>query len=182
MTDKYSSGLDKVYEKLLVDYVNKGINLLEIGIAGGGSLLMYEKMLPDANVYGFDIIERPESLKNSKSVTKVINQNDSLSVESFASEFGPFDVIIDDGSHFTKETSNCFDILWKHLKKGGIYVIEDWVVGILAKNSPNIEYSSSVSGMDRLVFDIASKKIELGIEAFKIVMEENTQSYAVYKK
>ena len=38
---------------------------------------------------------------------------------------GDFDIIIDDGSHKMNHQQISFDVLFPHLKSGGIYVIED---------------------------------------------------------
>jgi len=40
-------------------------------------------------------------------------------------ESGPFDIIIDDGSHINNNVITTFNHLFPKLKKGGIYVIED---------------------------------------------------------
>jgi predicted O-methyltransferase YrrM len=182
LTDKNISGLDKVYENLLLKYKGKAITLLEIGVWNGGSMLMYEKMLPDAKIYGIDILPRPDCLKDSKVITRVMDQNDTKSLDALAQEAGGFDVIIDDGSHFTLETRRCFNTLWKHVKKDGLYVIEDWAVSIKEKSSLNTDYMLSVLGMDMLVFQIASKVMELGMTAAEISIKNSWQSYAVYRK
>ncbi len=178
-TDKYISGLDKVYQRLLSKY--KNISLLEIGIHHGGSMLMFENMLPNSTIYGFDILPRPKSLQNSKVITRVIEQNDSKSIESFAGEFGNFDIVIDDGSHFIEETRNCFDTLWKHVKSGGLYIIEDWTVAYCAYDKKD-KFSKCI-GMDNLIFDIALRKMELGINSIEIVFRNHPSlSYAAYGK
>jgi SAM-dependent methyltransferase len=182
-TDKFLNGLDKMYERILTPYKDKHISLFEIGIAEGGSLLMFERLLPDAKIYGIDILPRPESLKDSKIETRVIDQNNIQAIEALANEAGDFDVIIDDGCHFGNETRKCFDTLWKHLRKGGSYVIEDWVVSIKTKeDNVNFEYMNATQGMDKLVLEIASRKTELGITSIEIIVKENWMSYAVFKK
>jgi hypothetical protein len=42
-----------------------------------------------------------------------------------AQELGPFDFIIDDGSHENAHQIETFGILWPHLKDGGVYIVED---------------------------------------------------------
>lgn len=181
-TDKYQSGLAEIYWEKFNEYKDRSINLLEIGTYMGGSMLMFENMLPKANIYGFDILPRQDCLKNSRVITKVIDQNDSEAIEVLAKEANGFDIIIDDGCHYTKETKNCFDILWKHLRSGGIYIIEDWVAALKEKNNPNRIYAESLAGMDELVFGVASRKEELGISEIEIVVQSNWLSYAIYRK
>jgi hypothetical protein len=40
-------------------------------------------------------------------------------------EFGPFDIVIDDGSHVPKHVVTSFGALFPQVKDGGLYVIED---------------------------------------------------------
>jgi predicted O-methyltransferase YrrM len=182
LTDKTISGLEDVYKCLLSPYKDKDITMLEIGVWNGGSMLMYEKMLPKAKIYGIDILERPECLAKSKVITRVMRQENNLALGMLALEAGGFDVIIDDGCHFTAETKSAFDTLWQHLKPGGIYIIEDWVVGIKNEGSENITYAEATRNMGELVLEIARNHKKLGIKSFKIIAEESWLSYAVFKK
>ena len=182
-TDKYQSGMESVYRELLARYTTSrdDLSLLEVGVLDGGSLLMFQDMLPKAKIYGTDILPRPDILPESI-VTRVIDQNDSAGMTKLAQEAGGFDIVIDDGSHFAKETRNTFDVLWPFLKEGGVYVVEDWVVGIKEANSANRSYAEATAGMDKVVFDIASRKVELGIKAIEIIVKESWQAYAVFTK
>jgi len=38
---------------------------------------------------------------------------------------GGIDILLDDGSHITNHQINTFNILYKNIKKGGFYIIED---------------------------------------------------------
>ena len=40
-------------------------------------------------------------------------------------EHGPFDIVIDDGSHVNRHVHHSFRTLWPHLAPGGLYVVED---------------------------------------------------------
>ena len=37
----------------------------------------------------------------------------------------PFDVIVDDGGHTNKQIRRTFEAFWPHVKRGGLYFIED---------------------------------------------------------
>jgi hypothetical protein len=50
---------------------------------------------------------------------------DEPKLTSLAKELGPFDFIIDDGSHLNAHQIETFGILWPHLKDGGTYIVED---------------------------------------------------------
>ena len=63
-------------------------------------------------------------------------QEDIPLLDRIASEVAPagYDIIIDDGSHRGDMTRISFDhLFYRHLKPGGIYVIEDWHTGYLSK-------------------------------------------------
>lgn len=181
MTDKYTNGFDKVYRDMFSRFIGKPINFLEIGIAGGESLLMFEEMLPEAKIYGFDILPEPQVLTDSSIITRVIDQNDSQAIMDFADNIGCFDIIIDDGSHFTKETENCFAILWDYVKDGGYYIIEDWGITYATHLGYYRVHEDKVKGMADLVYRIAHAKSELGIDTMEIVYKKNC-TYAAFSK
>ncbi len=56
-TDKYQLGYyDYFYEDQFKPYLKSPINILEIGIRGGGSVKIWKEYFhPDSNVYGGDI-------------------------------------------------------------------------------------------------------------------------------
>ena len=53
------------------------------------------------------------------------DQGDEQFLDSMARELGPFDIIIDDGSHMSHHVLASFNALFPHVRPGGIYVIED---------------------------------------------------------
>ena len=53
------------------------------------------------------------------------NQGDLAFLEQVNKKHGPFDIIIDDGSHINADMKASFDYLFPLLKADGIYVIED---------------------------------------------------------
>jgi len=176
LTDKIGSGLATIYKELLKDYQDKPITFLEIGVWKGGSMLLFEELLPAAKIYGIDILDRPEVLKDSKVITRVIDQNDTGALVALAEEAGGFDFIIDDGTHFKKETENSFYTLWKYLNSGGKYIIEDWAVGLIASKA------GPYSGIDDLIYKITSEKVSLGISEMRIVVKKDMCSYALFGK
>lgn len=58
-----------------------------------------------------------------------VDQSDvSAMTRIIADEMGgqPIDLVIDDASHFLRETRASFNILFPHLAANGTYIIEDW--------------------------------------------------------
>jgi SAM-dependent methyltransferase len=106
--------------------------LLELGIHEGGSLLMWREYFPNATVAGLDLKAAPYSGPEERVRTYQGAQDDFALLDRIARECAPdgFDVIIDDCSHNGAITKRSFWHLFdKHLKPGGIFVIEDWGAG-----------------------------------------------------
>jgi hypothetical protein len=53
------------------------------------------------------------------------SQVDAPKLSALAQELGPFEFIIDDGSHLNAHQIETFRILWPHLRDGGSYIVED---------------------------------------------------------
>ena len=93
--------------------------LLEIGVMEGNSLKMWKEYYPDAEIIGIDI-NTPKEIDGVQWL-----QMDATDVYSMR-KLGKFDIIIDDGSHLTKEQQISFQYLYENnLNKGGIYIMED---------------------------------------------------------
>lgn len=126
-SDKWSSYLD-IYWNLLAPIRNNEIDVFEIGIQNGGSLEIWAKFFPNAKtLIGFDNDPKCKDLEFEDPRIKVF-VDDAASVHAgdlvkqTSSNIG---VIIDDGSHISKDIIRSFLIFFPQLKPGGIYVIED---------------------------------------------------------
>jgi hypothetical protein len=133
------SGCDKIvthhfeeaYAQNFIKFLNfRPLSILEIGIGeegyniGGASLKMWAAIFPDAKITGIDIYDK-SALNNNQIHTHIINQNDEFQLNELATRHGPFDIIIDDGSHFRSDVLTSFFTLFPYLSDGGVYVIED---------------------------------------------------------
>jgi len=99
----------------------KNISLLEIGVAFGHSIKMWEDYFEDSDIYGIDINNNLKfDLKNfvvgNATIEKDIEDNFLKNT---------FDYIIDDGSHRVDDQIKSFTLLFNKMKKGGKYFIED---------------------------------------------------------
>lgn len=93
--------------------------LLEIGVKDGASLRMWHEYYPDAEIVGIDI----EAVAPVDGCTVI--RMDATDVSALHT-LGSFDVIVDDGSHKTKDQLISFAQLYHHqLNDGGVYVMED---------------------------------------------------------
>jgi hypothetical protein len=123
-TDKYEHGFIDFYEPYF-NNLKDVKHVLEIGVYNGGSLRYLESKFRDAKIYGIDI-ENKIQYDSKRIKTYVVNQENRGDLERFINENDiEFDLIIDDGGHTMKQQQVSFGMLFKRLKKGGIYILED---------------------------------------------------------
>lgn len=121
-TDKGHHGYLPLYERHLV---REDIStLLEIGVFNGGSLRMWARWLPKAQIVGIDI--EPANYAGPGEATNItFLAGDATAVGEWRVWSGTPDVVIDDGSHHGDEQVATFRNFWPSLTSGGWYVIED---------------------------------------------------------
>jgi len=126
-TDKSSEIHDylKKYEKYLPFERNQELKILEIGVLNGNSLRTWKEYYPNANVYGIDINPDCKQQEESRITIEIGSQIDGEFLSRVANQYGPFDMILDDGSHMNSHVIYSFENLWNHVKNNGIYVVED---------------------------------------------------------
>ena len=148
-TDKYEHGYTKVYEKYFESLREKKLQILEIGIADGKSLLTWSDYFKNSTIIGIDIhkIDLKEKNLDRKNI-KVHqgSQSDENFINEITSIYGNFDIIIDDGSHLKKDVIKSFHLLFPHLNNDGLYVVEDMQTSynhFFGGNPFDLKYSSS---------------------------------------
>lgn len=121
----------KHYENHFNQFRHKPIRLLEIGIGGytdtargGASLGMWQRYFPRGLVYGLDIVEKPK-VCGTRIRALQGDQNDPDFLNELGHRLGPFDIVIDDGSHINEHVNTSFHNLFPHVRAGGLYAIED---------------------------------------------------------
>ena len=122
-TTKNRTGFLPIYEKYFSVFKSKKINILEIGIDDGGSLKLWRKYFPNANIVGMDIFHKDFLIDGVKMYQG--DQSNIADLKKITDEYKYFDIIIDDGSHVSKQTIKSFHYLFDFLKADGLYVIED---------------------------------------------------------
>jgi len=116
------------YDKYFKDVRLSVKKILEIGImpVEGSSLLMWRDYFENAMVYGIDINDFKEQYHNNGNIqTFQMDQGDKESLIQFAKEHGPFDIIIEDGSHMQQHQQLNLAWLYPYVKPNGFFVIED---------------------------------------------------------
>ncbi|MBS3934552.1 MAG: class I SAM-dependent methyltransferase [Sulfuritalea sp.] len=127
VSDKWSIYLAE-YDRLFSGFRERPVRMLEIGIQNGGSLEIWSKYFPNAQILvGCDI--NPDCAKlayDDPRFQLVIGDANTDAVEkAILSHSTIFDLIIDDGSHTSSDLAKSFARYFRHLNEGGLFVAED---------------------------------------------------------
>ncbi|MFC3691127.1 class I SAM-dependent methyltransferase [Chenggangzhangella methanolivorans] len=115
-----------VYERHVARFQNRSITMLEIGVNRGGSLQMWKRYLgPYATIVGVDIAEKCKEFEEDQIYVRIGSQADTAFLDEICEEFGPFDVILDDGSHINDHQVVTIEHLYNRLTPEGVYLVED---------------------------------------------------------
>lgn len=118
-----------IYESTLSPFRSRPVRMLEIGVARGGSLQMWRRYLhPESVIVGIDIDPDTQRFDEpSQQIhVRIGSQEDISFLQSVVRELGPFDVILDDGSHLTSHMVDTFRYLFVNgLASSGVYLVED---------------------------------------------------------
>jgi hypothetical protein len=119
------------YERHLGHLRHAPITLLEIGVGGyadpgrgGESLRMWKQYFPSARIIGLDIEDKSGLAEDRITILRG-DQGDKAFLEQLGREQGPFDVVIDDGSHRCNHVIASFEALFAYVTPTGTYAIED---------------------------------------------------------
>jgi hypothetical protein len=116
--DKWAHYLE-LYEKHFAKYRGTQVSLLEIGVDHGGSLQLWKEYFGSyADITGVDINPDCKRFEEDQITIHISDQTDPA-----LSRLGPFDIVIDDGSHIKRDQAQTFLNLWPHCT--GTYLIED---------------------------------------------------------
>lgn len=113
-----------IYNQFMEPMKDSQINLLEIGIGSGPSLKMWYDYFSKAKIHAIDIVYNKHH-DNERITTYVANQTKREELKKVADMSGEFDIIIDDGGHMMGQQQISLGYMFKHLKSGGLYFIED---------------------------------------------------------
>jgi predicted O-methyltransferase YrrM len=141
------------YEKWLPFDRLEPLKILEIGVLNGKSLLTWREFYPNATIVGVDIDPRCTEFQNVNDniYVEIGSQDNENFLSQVSSTYGPFDLILDDGSHMQSHIIFSFEKLFDTLKSDGVYVIEDSVTaywpeyeGGFRKENTSVEYCKNL--------------------------------------
>ena len=132
-TDKNSThhNYGRQYGPIFESLRYRSIKMLEIGVFGGQSVMAWRRAFPAAvSIVGVDINAECKIYQNPAQGIwiEIGDQTDADFLADINRRHGPFDLILDDGSHRNIDVLPTFEILFPMLKDGGLYVVEDTTV------------------------------------------------------
>jgi len=129
VTDKNSlhSYCDYFYEDRFADFREQPVDVLEIGIDQGGSLILWANYFTNSstNILGLDLEFRGNCQTDCGQYSNIAIQLADAYSPTTADKFGMFDIIIDDGPHTLSSQITAIELYFPKLKPGGIFMIED---------------------------------------------------------
>jgi len=132
LTDNDYGGNDKggkihtyleTYDRLFEPFRN-GCTMLEIGLAMGDSIKLWDRYFENSKIIGVDIsvVFKPEQYKNEVEILeldattpKVLDYIDDNSLQ----------IVVEDASHMEADSIKMFNLLKPKMAKGGLYFVED---------------------------------------------------------
>src|SRR5271156_2685762 len=113
------------YENHFSRYVNRPVVFWEIGVGEGGSLPLWKKYLgPYAQIVGLDIVDK-SAFEEDQIAIRTGDQSDPAVLQRLLDEFGPPDVVLDDGSHVMTHQEATFRYVYPRMARDGVYAVED---------------------------------------------------------
>ncbi|MFZ5951177.1 MAG: discoidin domain-containing protein [Candidatus Rifleibacteriota bacterium] len=143
-TDKVSHGFCDIYEKAFAHMRPKVTKILELGVFFGASLCMWRDWFPNAVIHGADhftgyqgnghifadadrFLNEVKQGIHERIKVHELDQSKKEALENFAGDHlqGSFDLILDDASHLMLDQQQTLGALFRLVKPGGYFVIED---------------------------------------------------------
>lgn len=110
------------YDRLFAPFQCEPIKFVEVGVADGGSLKLWDDYFLGAEIFGIDI-KAPDKFQYYYSSRVHFLEVDIKNL--IIKDSVNIDIAIDDGSHFVKDQLTFFNLLWPVMNKGGLLIIED---------------------------------------------------------
>jgi DNA polymerase III delta prime subunit len=116
-----------LYESLFAPLRGEPMQLLELGVFVGHGVMMWHEYFERGIIYGVDIVDRfafdkPEDGRLRLSLNTDMTREDEM---AGVCDNGPFDIVIEDGSHKLRDQVKTLEVVWPSVRPGGYYIIED---------------------------------------------------------
>ena len=175
----------QVYEKIFSEYRNKKIKFVEIGVANGGSLLMWQKYFgKKAKIIGIDLNPKAKKLEKNGFKIYIGNQSDKNFWDNFYKNEGKVDIILDDGGHKNLQQISTVHYSLPFIRDGGKIIVEDTGTSYIKKEFNNPSKYSFMNYAKNIIDNIHRRspllKKKLSFYSKKIFLVEFFESIVVF--
>lgn len=173
--------------------------IFELGVYQGGSFVFLNEVFKPKKIAAVELSELPipaldtyieAQQGRAKLYYGTSQDNEAKLAEIVESDFGgELDLVVDDASHFYDQTKASFRTLFPKLRRGGLYIIEDWSWSFFddyqAPNHPWAEHDSLANLAIDLMEDMA---LATSIDSFEVshhmikVRRTQEQAQPVFQK
>jgi hypothetical protein len=94
-------------------------------VLDGASTRTWKEYFHKSQIIGVDINPQCKKYEEERITIEIGSQIDGEFLNKVIDKHGPFDMILDDGSHVNSHVIYSFEQLWKSVKSKGVYVVED---------------------------------------------------------
>ncbi len=166
----------EAYHRFFSRFIGKDVSILEIGVAGGGSLQLWKKYFKRGcnavKVFGIDIDPRCKQFEEDGIEILIGSQDDLQFLRSVKQIIGKIDILIDDGGHSCQQQINTFEELFDTVTDDGIYLCEDVHTSYMKEFMDNgtntfIEYSKNL--IDEMHHQYSDKKYNEVVNQIKSI-------------
>ncbi|MDQ6867049.1 MAG: class I SAM-dependent methyltransferase [Pseudomonadota bacterium] len=98
---------------------------MEIGVLHGQSIAMWAEYFKHGRIVGLDINPDTKQYESDRVRIEIADQSNTTDLARIAATHGPFDLIVDDGSHIWNHQILTLRTLFPFVKAGGYYILED---------------------------------------------------------
>ncbi|MBV9167867.1 MAG: class I SAM-dependent methyltransferase [Solirubrobacterales bacterium] len=133
---------------------------------------MWRDYFPKATIVGVDIYAKDVS--GDRIVFEQGDQADPCFLARLVTRHGPFDIVIDDGSHKASDTAATFAALWDAVKPGGFYVIEDLAVAY------HTGWDGGPPGTPGTAADLIKQRVDHTLKRYEDPFRPSTSAVHVY--
>ena len=188
-TDKATSfhGYLDFYERFFRDLREEPIKLLEIGVFHGQSVKMWSEYFPLGRIIGVDINPGARKYADKRILIEIADQSNIGHLVRLGTQYGPFDIIIEDGSHMWEHQIISLKYLYPFVKPGGFYVMED-IDTSFGDYEKQYKGNSTISAMEYLRkindYVVADAKLNIAAEedAFIRTFARATEFIAFHRR
>ena len=119
-------GYAKIYEKYLKEHKEKNLNIIELGSFYGNASAAFYFYFKNSQIYSADINPDMYLYSSKRLINFFTDTSSRSSIEKHILKKNiEFDLIIEDASHMLKDQIISLFILFKNLKSGGFFIVEE---------------------------------------------------------